>query len=331
MAETAKNDLAIWLNAQVVDEHLGEIVQQLASTCTEIAHIVRNAPLEGNDGALDEINVQGEAQKQLDLITNDLKVKRLEKCSKVAAMVSEEVSDVIQNREADSDADLVVCFDPLDGSSNIETNSAIGTIFSILRLQRGAEPVTEADILQAASFQVTAGYVIYGPSTLLVLTTGRSVAIFALDLVDDSFRLIRDQVTIPQAASEFAINMAYARFWDVAVTTYVEGCIAGEAGPRGKAFNKRWTGSMVADVHRLFVRGGIFIYPSLSKPGGADGKLRFLYEANPMAFLVEVAGGKAMARTETIRSVRPSNLHQRVPVILGSHEEVQVLTDLYGT
>ncbi|HHG89698.1 MAG TPA: class 1 fructose-bisphosphatase [Devosia sp.] len=329
MEKTEREDLAAWLKSQAADVVLSDCLQHIATSCIRIAHLVARAPLEGTAGSSDTTNIQGETQKQLDIISNDVMIEQLRLCPHIAAVVSEEVPDLIANPDAAENASFVVCFDPLDGSSNIETNAAIGTIFSVLELDGPTTDVTAESVLQSASNQIAAGYALYGPSTLLVLTTGKSVAVFALDPDEKRFFLIEAKVQIPEQTSEFAINMAYQRFWSPAVATYIEDCISGETGPRGKIFNMRWTGSMVADVHRLFVRGGIFLYPALSRPGGAQGKLRLLYEAAPMAFLVETAGGGASTGTRPVRSIEPEKLHQRAPVILGSKEEVELLTNLH--
>ncbi len=331
MSVSDRTGLAVWLKSQAADVALVDCLQHIAASCKKIAHLVARAPLTGTTGISQQTNIQGETQKQLDIISNDVMVEQLRLSPHIAAMVSEEVPDLIQNPDAAQSARFVVCFDPLDGSSNIETNAAIGTIFSVLELDAPEAEVRTKSVLQSASNQIAAGYALYGPSTLLVLTTGKSVAIFALDPDEGVFLLLEDHVNIPEQTSEFAINMAYQRFWEPAVSNYIVQCVAGETGPRKKAFNMRWTGSMVADVHRLFVRGGIFLYPSLSKPGGAKGKLRFLYEANPMAFLVEVAGGAATTGTGSIRLIEPDRLHQRAPVILGSKEEVELLENLHHT
>ncbi len=327
MSVSDRTDLAVWLKSQAADAALVDCIQHIATSCMKIAHLVGRAPLTGIAGSSDQTNVQGETQKQLDIISNDVMVEQLGQSPHIAAMVSEEVPDLIQNPDAAESARFVVCFDPLDGSSNIETNAAIGTIFSVLELDAPEAEVTTEKVLQSASSQIAAGYALYGPSTLLVLTTGKSVAVFAVDPDEKRFFLIEANVQIPEQTSEFAINMAYQRFWSPAVATYIEDCISGETGPRGKPFNMRWTGSMVADVHRLFVRGGIFLYPALSRPGGAEGKLRFLYEASPMAFLIETAGGGASTGTKALCSLKPAKLHQRAPTILGSKEEVYLVAN----
>lgn len=319
--------LANWLGGQDIDAALVDVTGKLASACCEIALQIRSAPLAGATGGAGTVNVQGEAQAQLDVIADRLVIEALTGNPHIAAMVSEEVDEIIQNPAADGN--YVVCFDPLDGSSNIEINGIIGTIFSVLELGERAGPVDDAAVLGAAARQVTAGYVLYGPVTMLVLTTGKSVAMFALNPAGNTFLLVKDHVMIAEEASEFAINMAHRRFWDGAVTTYIDDCLRGEEGPRSKPFNMRWAGAMVADVHRLFVRGGIFIYPALDTPGGASGKLRYLYEANPMAMLVEAAGGLAMSGDQPHGDVVPKTIHQRVPVALGSKQEVMQLAKGY--
>jgi len=328
-ADTSKT-LGNWLDQAQADPALVSALEGLADAAFKIAATIRSAPLLGQTGAANAVNVQGEDQKLLDVISNDVTVAALSASHHVAAMVSEEIEEVIQNPNADAKAGLIVCFDPLDGSSNIETNSAIGTIFSIIATDPANRPVTEPQVLEAASAQRAAGYVLYGPATLLVLTIGTSVAMFAEDAQNGQFVLVRDNITIARKASEFAINMAHRRHWEPAVTAYIDALVEGETGPRGRPFNMRWAGSMVADVHRLFVRGGIFIYPALQTPGGANGKLRLLYEANPMAMLVEAAGGKAIAGPVPLHQIKPQSLHQRVPLALGSAEEVEQLMGSYA-
>lgn len=324
-----ENDVALWLNGQGVCSDLSATLLSIVNAGIEITDAVLAASLEGKTGAAGSVNVQGEEQKELDIITNDIVLRHLESCTWVCASVSEEIDDFIPNKNADKTAPYVVCFDPLDGSSNIETNSIIGTIFSVLELDRTENPANEADILGAANNQVAAGYVLYGPATTLVLTTGKSVAMFVLDSKTRHFVLVQSDMEILPDTAEFSINSAYTRFWEPEISAYVDLCTKGKSGPRQKDYTMRWSGAMIADVHRLFIRGGIFIYPGLNKPGSENGKLRFLYEANPTAMLVEVAGGLAHMRADTIRAHQPTGLHQRVPVILGSRSEVEILLELY--
>ena len=329
LSDISQTDLAFWLQSQKASSPLEMIVCGLASSCVHIDTAVQAAALGGTNGASGTINVQGEEQKELDIITNDIVLAHLDGFNQIAAFVSEEIEDLIVNQNADQGAKYVICFDPLDGSSNIETNGAIGTIFSILELDQARSDICAADVLAAANNQVAAGYVIYGPATILVVTTGKSVASFVLDKQAGQFVAEKTGLEIIPAAAEYAINTAYTRFWEPALATYIAQCDQGKSGPRNKDFGMRWMGAMVSDVHRLFIRGGIFIYPGLAKPGGESGKLRFLYEANPMAMLVEVAGGKAFMRTTRILEHKPDNIHQRVPVVLGSSEEVDELLAQY--
>lgn len=317
-----------WLERQDVPENLQSALLHTIRATQHIGVAVRAAPLHGQTGAADNVNVQGEDQKLLDVLANDLMVEELSACVDVAAMVSEEIEDIIQNPDRREDANLIVCFDPVDGSSNIEINGAIGAIFSILAGRPSPGVITTEAVLNATANPLAAGYVFYGPANLLVVTIGKNVAMFAQDPEDGEFRLIDNNLNIARTASEFAINMAHKRFWDKPVTTYIDDCMAGKSGPRKKPFNMRWIGSMVADVHRLFVRGGIFIYPALDKPGSETGKLRLLYEAIPMAVLVEAAGGGALSGTQRLLDVEATSLHQRVPVALGSLEEIDYLQGL---
>ena len=327
---TTQNSLTLWLKTQGVKSDLSQIIVQLADASITIAGAIQTAALGGRVPASGSINIQGEEQKPLDIISNDIVVKALDELPQIAALVSEEIDELIVNKQANTNAPFIVCFDPLDGSSNIETNSAIGTIFSILERTDTHDTTSEKTVLESAQNQVAAGYVLYGPVTILVITTGKTVASFILDLDTCEFVLEEKNLTVQPSAAEFAINMAYQRFWDTAISTYVENCTAGETGPYDKDYGMRWTGAMVADVHRLFIRGGIFIYPALAKKGAENGKLRFLYEANPMALLVEVAGGKAHMRDSRIAQNIPDELHQRVPVVMGSSEEVDRLAELYS-
>lgn len=327
--EQQSHDLSGWLEAQDAYAELADVVQLFADAAVEISTVLRHAALKGQDKSAGSVNVQGEEQKQLDIISHDITLAYLAASPNIAALVSEEVPDLIVPEGAHVSAPYIVCFDPLDGSSNLEINGAVGSIFSVLRRKNPDGKCTDRDVLESAFNQLVAGYVLYGPATLLVLTTGDSVALFALDDVTGSFVLVQDSLQIPSSANEFAINMAHQRHWEAPVCQYIRECIEGETGPRGRDFNMRWTGAMVADVHRLFMRGGIFIYPALNRPGGENGKLRFLYEANPMAWLVEVAGGKAISSGEPLRGNMPGSLHQRVPVAIGSADEVARLAAFY--
>lgn len=321
--------LSDWLNQQGATPDIQAAILALADAAVQIAAAVRVAPINDHLGGADNVNVQGEDQQVLDVMSNDISIAALSACPVVRAMVSEENDEVIQNPDKSDNANLLVCFDPLDGSSNIETNGTIGTIFSIADLGSGNEDVSIREALDAHSKQCAAGYFLYGGATLLVVTTGKSVAKFAYNPEDKSFELAWENIRIPQTAAEFSINMAHGQYWQPAVREYIDECLAGKSGPRGKNFNMRWAGSMVSDVHRVFVRGGIFIYPALNKSGSENGKLRLLYEGYPMAMLVQVAGGKALAGDLDFSQVIATSLHQRTPLALGSVEEIDRLKSKY--
>jgi fructose-1,6-bisphosphatase I len=243
-------------------------------------------------------------------------------------MASEEMETIhlIPNRYPKGE--FLLLFDPLDGSSNIDVNVSIGTIFSVLRAPANASgrEITEEDFLQPGSTQVVAGYAIYGPQTMLVLTIGQGVVGFTLDREMGSWILTHENMTIPADTKEFSINMSNMRHWAPPVRRYIDECLAGKAGIRGKDFNMRWIAAMVADVHRLITRGGIFMYPWDAREPGKPGKLRLMYEANPMSMLVEQAGGASTDGNQRILDIQPTSLHQRVGVVLGSKNEVELVT-----
>ena len=276
-------------------------------------------------------NVQGEVQKKLDIIANDVLIEANEWGGHLAAMASEEMDSihVVPNRYPQGE--YLLMFDPLDGSSNIEVNVSIGTIFSVLKKVSSNAAVTEQDFLQPGTQQVAAGYCVYGPQTTLVLTVGDGVAMFTLDREQGSFVLTQENVKIPEDTKEFAINMSNMRHWDAPVKRYIDECLAGKEGPRGKDFNMRWIASMVADVHRILTRGGIFMYPWDKREPEKPGKLRLMYEANPMSWLIEQAGGAATNGKQRILELEPTQLHQRVSVILGSKNEVERVTKYHVT
>jgi len=272
-------------------------------------------------------NVQGEAQKKLDVLSNEILLDANEWGGHLAAMASEEMDlpHTIPHRYPQGE--YLLLFDPLDGSSNIDVDVSIGTIFSVLKCPEGADLSTpeasESAFLQPGAAQVAAGYTVYGPTTVLVLTVGDGVAVFTLDREQGGFVLTQENVRIPADTAEFAINMANLRHWEAPVQRYVGEMQQGRDGPLGKDYNMRWVGSMVADVHRIVTRGGIFMYPMDAKTRAKGGKLRLMYEANPMAFLIEQAGGTASTGYQRILDIEPERLHQRVPVILGSKNEVE--------
>ncbi|HKJ08249.1 MAG TPA: class 1 fructose-bisphosphatase [Gammaproteobacteria bacterium] len=302
------------------------LLNDLLTACKKISCAVNRGGLIGVLGSADTENVQGETQKKLDIISNDVMVQALEWTGHLAAMASEEMDDPLPIPAIYPKGKYLLLFDPLDGSSNIDVNLSVGTIFSVLRCPDGVcEPRVE-DFLQPGTRQVAAGYAIYGPASMLVLTTGHGVNGFTLDRNIGEFILTHPDMQIPAATREFAVNMSNRRFWEEPVRRYVDECLQGEAGPRGKNFNMRWVASMVAEVHRILTRGGIFMYPRDSRPGSANGKLRLMYEANPMSFIVEQAGGVSTTGRERIMELTPEGLHQRVPVFLGSREEVECIT-----
>ncbi len=306
------------------------LMNDIVSACKVISNYVNKGDLIGVLGSAGSENVQGETQKKLDIITNDVFTNTLMRGGQVAGLASEEMEEVYHLPASAQRGKYLVVYDPLDGSSNIDVNVSVGTIFSVLRAPEGVENPAEADFMQAGTQQVAAGYCIYGPSTMMVLTTGNGVNMFTLDQNIGEFMLTHPDVQIPADTAEFAINMSNQRFWEAPVQKYIADCIAGETGPLGKRYNMRWIASMVADVHRILCRGGIFMYPMDSKIKAQGGKLRLMYEANPMSMIVEQAGGMAITGTERILDIAPSKLHQRVPVILGSKNEVQKVKDYHS-
>ncbi|MFA7268439.1 MAG: class 1 fructose-bisphosphatase [Sterolibacterium sp.] len=268
------------------------------------------------------VNVQGEVQKKLDVISNQVMLQENQWSGHLAGMVSEEMEEVYPVSNPHRRGKYLLVFDPLDGSSNIDVNLTVGTIFSILRAPNPGETAKLADFLQPGTQQVCAGFALYGPSTMLVLTTGNGVDGFTLDREIGSFMLTHPQMRIPQDTQEFAINASNERFWEPPVKRYVAECLAGSTGPRGKDFNMRWIASLVAETFRILTRGGIFMYPRDNKDPAKPGRLRLLYEANPISFIVEQAGGASSTGRERIMALQPDSLHQRVPLIFGSKNEV---------
>ncbi len=305
------------------------LLEVVARACKGISHAVNKGALGGVLGSAQSENVQGEVQKKLDIIANEVLIEANEWGGHLAAMASEEMDSIYVVPNRYPQGEYLLLFDPLDGSSNIDVNVSIGTIFSVLKKPESAEKVSEADFLQAGQAQVAAGYCVYGPQTTLVLTVGDGVAMFTLDREQGSFVLTEENVRIPEDTREFAINMSNMRHWDKPVTDYITECLAGKDGPRGKDFNMRWVASMVADVHRILTRGGIFMYPWDKRDPDKPGKLRLMYEANPMSWLIEQAGGMATNGRERILDIQPTQLHQRVSVCLGSKNEVARFTAMH--
>ena len=309
--------LAQWLAGQNVDPNLASVVATMAAASAEIAQVLRQAPIRGETGLAGSSNVQGEAQKTLDVISNDIVLNHIRQNPQISILVSEELDEEVH---LSNQGGFLVATDPLDGSSNLDVNGGVGTIFSVLPAAGG--------LLQPGTAQLAAGYAVYGPATTLVLTFGSSVASFTLDEAG-AFVLVNADIRIAAASGEYAINSARERFWDAATRGYVAENVAGESGAAGKRYNMRWVGSMVADIHRIVMRGGIFMYPLDSETASKGGRLRLLYEGNPMALIVETAGGGATTGRQRILEVMPTSIHQRVPVILGSADEVRRVEDWY--
>ena len=308
------------------------LLNDVFTACKVISNLVNQGELAGVLGAAGSENVQGEEQKKMDIITNDVFLQTNEWAGHLAAMASEEMDDIYHIPDGNPKGKYLLTFDPLDGSSNMDVNVSVGTIFSILRFKGDIENPTAEDFLQAGTEQVAAGYALYGPSSMLVITTGNGVNGFTLDQNIGEFVLTHPNMTIPADTREFAINASNMRHWEEPVKRYVDECLAGKEGPRGDDFNMRWVASMVAEVHRILTRGGVFMYPLCEKmkEKGTEGKLRLMYEANPMSFIVEQAGGASTTGRVRIMEIDPKELHQRVPVVLGSKNEVELITSYHN-
>ncbi len=306
-----------------INADLRLLIEIVSRACKAISVAISKGGLGGVLGEAGSENIQGEAQKKLDVISNEILLEANEWGGHLAAMASEEMElpHAIPNRYPQGE--YLLLFDPLDGSSNIDVNISVGTIFSVLRCAEGVDPTSPDAFLQPGIHQLAAGYTVYGPTTLFVLTVGDGVVVFTLDREVGTFVLTQENLRIPEETQEFAINMSNMRHWEAPVRHYVDELLAGKTGTRDKDFNMRWVASMVADVHRIMTRGGIFMYPLDAKIKDKGGKLRLMYEANPMSFIVEQAGGAASTGRERILDVVPTALHQRVPVILGSKSEVE--------
>lgn len=309
----------------MLDGDLIFLLEDIATACRIVSNSVRSGAFSNSLGATQSTNVQGETQKQLDVIANEVFVEHCANSPRVAALISEEVDEVYWLKDNPRPGDYLVYFDPLDGSSNLDVILSVGSIFSVVQITNKIDPTDDRSVLKEGTKQICAGYAIYGPSTALVVTTGNGVNGFTHQMGTGEFRLTYPDLKIPEQTSEFAINASRYKMWDAPVQRYFDECIAGKEGPRGRAFNMRWTASMVADVHRILTRGGVFLYPRDSGNAKAGGKLRLMYEANPMAMLVEQAGGAATTGKGRILEVEPTSHHQRVPVVLGSREEVALI------
>lgn len=326
--------LSQFLNEEVrrgqIKLSLAGVVTDMARAGKIISQMVGRGALANILGYTERSNIQGETQTKLDILANDIILKNHEWGGYVAAMASEEMDSIYLLPLGSRRGDYLLVFDPLDGSTNIDVNGSIGTIFSVLPVPAGVNEPREEHFLQPGINQVCAGYMLYGPATLLLLTLGYGVHSFNLDREIGEFILIRSNMQIPEATSEFAINSSNARFWETPVQRYINECIAGSEGVRGRNFNMRWSGAMVADTHRCLSRGGVFLYPKDRKDPKKPGKLRLLYEANPVSFMVEQAKGLSSTGYQRVLEIEPSSLHQRVPLILGSAQEVQRLIEYHS-
>jgi fructose-1,6-bisphosphatase I len=302
---------------------LAVLIEAISDSCRTISYLVSRGALADVLGSAGTGNVQGEEQKQLDVLANDEMMAMAKACGVVAAAASEEEEEA---RPLNLGAPYLLLFDPLDGSSNIDVNVSIGTIFSVLPAKAGEGA---APFLQTGRNQVCAGYCVYGPQTTLVLTLGSGVVGFTMDPPTGQWVQTATSIRVPEKTKEFSINMSNMRHWADPVRAYIDECLIGEGGPRSKNFNMRWIASMVADVHRILSRGGVFMYPWDKREPGKPGKLRLMYEANPMSLLCEQAGGKSFDGKQPILDVQPTGLHQRVSVMLGSKEEVERLETLH--
>ncbi|MGN6228640.1 MAG: class 1 fructose-bisphosphatase [Dyella sp.] len=305
---------------------LNALILDVSIACKAIARTVALGAL-AETPAGGSINVQGEEQKPLDVASNAMLIRQTEWSGHLAGMASEEMDQPYQIPASYPRGKYLLVFDPLDGSSNIDVNVSVGSIFSILRAPQEAidsgRDVVEADFLQPGATQVAAGYALYGPTTMLVLTVGNGVAGFTLDLNVGEFKLTHADIRVPEDTHEFAINSSNSRFWEAPVKRYVDECLAGKTGPRGKDFNMRWIASMVAEAHRILMRGGVFLYPRDSKDPAKAGRLRLLYEANPIGMVMEQAGGRASTGRQPVLALTPASLHQRIGLVFGSRREVE--------
>jgi len=309
---------------QSIPADLRLLIEVVARACKAISNTIAKGALADILGSAGTDNVQGEAQKKLDVISNEILLEANEWGGHLAAMASEEMEMPHQIPHRYPKGEYLLLFDPLDGSSNIDVNVSVGTIFSVLRCPDGVTQPDDIAFLQPGAKQVAAGFAVYGPSTLLVLTFGHGVVVFTLDREQGSFVLTQENVRIPEETSEFAINMSNMRHWEAPVKRYIDECLAGKEGARGRDFNMRWIASMVADLFRILTRGGVFMYPvDMKRP---QGRLRLMYEANPMAFIVEQAGGAATNGRKRIMDLQPEDLHQRIGLVIGSKNEVERVT-----
>ncbi len=315
-----------WVGENTDRGTVAETLMAIAGACCEISELIAQGPLAGSLGAVHGNNVDGDAQKELDLRANELVINSL-RTAPVAYVASEELDNPL---EINPGAPLYVAIDPLDGSSNIDTNISIGTIFSVLPSQSGFNGLDGNGKLQPGTNQLAAGYAIYGPQTALVITMGEGTQIFTLDPKANEFRLTSPNVRIPEETREFAINVSNFRHWDRHVRAYIDDCLEGEEGPRGSGYNMRWVASLVAECHRILSRGGIFLYPGDARSGYENGRLRLVYEVNPIGWIIEQAGGGATTGQGRVIELQPTDIHQRTPFIFGSLKEVAHIGQYYS-
>ncbi len=319
-----------YLNSKTTDSNLVSTIHSIAQASVHITFLLRRGALAEAEihGEVGNQNVQGEEQKKLDVIANDMLIETLTKESHCAGIASEELDDAIATHP---NGEHLVLFDPLDGSSNIEINMSVGTIFSILPYHRQGEMATNEDFLQIGHEQLASGYIMYGTSTILMLTIGRGqgVGMFVLNPTTGDYLLHHDDIRITRGTQEYAINGSNYRHWFAPMQKYVDELIAGETGVRGKNYNTRWVAAMVSEVNRILTRGGVFLYPADKRNVSKGGKLRLMYEANPMALLIEEAGGKATDTVNDVLDIEPTHIHQRIPVVLGCPEEVERVRELH--
>lgn len=312
------------------DTDLTALLNDIQTACKFIAVAVSRGALTSTADIPMKLNVQGEAQKPLDIIANDIMLEECAQGGTLCGMASEELEEPSSIPREHRRGRYLLAFDPLDGSSNLDVNVTVGTIFSVLRAPEGVTDPKVGDFLQPGSSQVAAGFALYGPCSMIVITMGQGVHGFTLDRDIGAYTLTHPGMRIPEETREFAINSSNERFWEPPVRHYIDECVQGKAGPRGADFNMRWVASMVAEIHRILVRGGMFMYPRDTKDRSKAGRLRLLYEANPMAMIVEQAGGLATTGRQRLLEVIPTSLHQRVPVILGSRLEVERLVEYHA-
>ncbi|MBD5654143.1 MAG: class 1 fructose-bisphosphatase [Candidatus Eremiobacteraeota bacterium] len=311
------------------DTEFTALLNDVQTACKFIASAVSRGSLTSPSNVATSVNVQGEEQKLLDVISNDIMLRECEWGGNLCGMVSEELEQPYEIPAKYPRGRYMLVFDPLDGSSNLDVNVTVGTIFAILRAPAGVTHPTPDDFLQPGTEQLAAGFALYGPTSMIVITLGAGVHGFTLDREIGAYMLSHPDMCIPTETREFAINASNQRFWEPPVQHYVDECVRGKTGARGEDFNMRWIASLVAEVHRILIRGGLFMYPRDSKDASREGRLRLLYEANPMAMIVEQAGGAATTGRQRVLDLQPTSLHQRVPLILGSRSEVERLVSYH--